>query len=215
MASAISESSVFEANVIGPDDGDPRNAASVREGLQDLANRTKHLNDNKANLSGATFTGAVTTTAGFAASSGPINITGTGSLSHSGSGGASFSACPVTHTNGAFLPLNVVGLTDANTSIGPTGGSDQYIDGYRVPAITANRTYTFSATAPTNNLRKVVRITRIRTADAFTATIKRNGGTTLAVIDASAAGWVELEYAGTDWVVSSWGGSVSSILAAD
>jgi len=43
MASAVSETTVYEASVIGPDGGDPRTAASVRDGLQDLANRSKYL----------------------------------------------------------------------------------------------------------------------------------------------------------------------------
>ncbi len=43
MASAVTETEVYEASVIGPDDGDARNAASVRVGLEDLANRTKFL----------------------------------------------------------------------------------------------------------------------------------------------------------------------------
>ncbi len=43
MASAITETETYESQVIGPDDGDTRNAASVRVGMEDLANRTKYL----------------------------------------------------------------------------------------------------------------------------------------------------------------------------
>lgn len=52
MSSAVSETLTYEASVIGPDDGDPRNAASVRDGLQDLANRTKFLKETGPSLTG-------------------------------------------------------------------------------------------------------------------------------------------------------------------
>lgn len=46
MASNIAETSTFEANVLGPDNGDTVNATSVRDGLQDLANRTTFLGES-------------------------------------------------------------------------------------------------------------------------------------------------------------------------
>lgn len=45
MPSNIAESSTYETVVIGPDDGDAMSAASVRNGMQDLANRTRFLRD--------------------------------------------------------------------------------------------------------------------------------------------------------------------------
>ncbi len=46
MPSNIIESSTFETNVVGPDNGDAIDAPSVRNGLQDLANRTTFLGES-------------------------------------------------------------------------------------------------------------------------------------------------------------------------
>lgn len=43
MASNISETPTYEANVVGPDAGDAVTAAAIRTGLQDLANRTAFM----------------------------------------------------------------------------------------------------------------------------------------------------------------------------
>jgi hypothetical protein len=48
MPHNLTESSTFTAAVEVPDDGDLVRASSVETGFQALANRTKHLNDNKA-----------------------------------------------------------------------------------------------------------------------------------------------------------------------
>jgi hypothetical protein len=45
MSSAVSETAVWETSVIGPDGTDLISAAGVRNGLQDLANRTKWLKE--------------------------------------------------------------------------------------------------------------------------------------------------------------------------
>lgn len=45
MGSAVTETATWESQVIGPDGSSLRTAASVREGLQDLANRTKWLKE--------------------------------------------------------------------------------------------------------------------------------------------------------------------------
>lgn len=58
MSSAVSETSTWEAAVIGPDGADLRTAASVRTGLQDLANRTKWLRGNLVDIQMATPTGS-------------------------------------------------------------------------------------------------------------------------------------------------------------
>jgi hypothetical protein len=61
MASNISESAVYEANVVGPDDGDTANAASVRTGLQDLANRTEWLKEKTFRLGSIAINASLTT----------------------------------------------------------------------------------------------------------------------------------------------------------
>jgi hypothetical protein len=52
----------------------------------------------------------------------------------------------------------------------------------------------------------------MRTADAFTATLQDpTGPTTLGVISASSAGWIEVEANGAAWKVVGWGGTVTSL----
>ena len=94
-------------------------------------------------------------------------------------------------------------LPDSTTSIQPIAET------FVVPQITANRVYTLSA--PGGNYGRRVRIVRRRTADAFTVTV--GGGTTQAIISASAQGWVDLEWSSgaSDWRVVGWGGTVTSI----
>lgn len=55
MASNITETDTWEANVVGPDDGDAVNALSVRNGLQDLANRTTHIRKGIPGLGASTY----------------------------------------------------------------------------------------------------------------------------------------------------------------
>lgn len=189
MSSALTETSVFDATVNAVDDGDTRNAASVRTTFTQINNRAKWLNDNKAPIASPTFTGTAT----FANATFPsgLNLTG-GKLIEAGGHVGHRTDTP----------------TDADVSIADD------ISEYRVPAITANRTYTFSATAQSGSTsRRRVRVTRMRTADAFTVTVKRNDGTTIGVISASAAGWIEFCCPpGTDdWVVSAFGGTVTSL----
>lgn len=52
MSSDVGSTNVWEASIIGPEDGDPRTAASVREGLGDLANRSLHLYEDGPLLTG-------------------------------------------------------------------------------------------------------------------------------------------------------------------
>ena len=192
MPSAISETSVYETEVIGPDDGDTRNAASVRVGMQDLANRTKYLNDNKALSASPTFTGTATF-------SGQINATG----------GISLTSVE-TQGSGGYVGFNTQTLTDSDTTL----LADLSPFEYRVPTISANRTYTFPATTlGASTSRKRVRIVRTRTADAFTVTVNRNDGTTIGIISASSAGWIEFNCppSSNSWVVAAWGGTVTSL----
>jgi hypothetical protein len=71
MSSAVIETELYESQVIGPDGGDPRTAGSVRDGLQDLANRTKWL---KARVDGYYGTGTNKITLLAGASSTPTGV---------------------------------------------------------------------------------------------------------------------------------------------
>lgn len=46
MGSAVPETGGFPVSIIAPDPGDVRNAASVRTGFEDAAQRTRHLKAN-------------------------------------------------------------------------------------------------------------------------------------------------------------------------
>ena len=49
MASAVTETSTFDASVVAPDSGDARTASSVRTPFTNVANRTKFLYDSMCN----------------------------------------------------------------------------------------------------------------------------------------------------------------------
>lgn len=106
---------------------------------------------------------------------------------------------------GAFV-LDDQTLADANSTIAATGFHK------RVPTLTANRTYTLPAAAALVD-GHTIRITRMRTADAYSVTVQDpTGPTTLGVISASAAGWIEvIKRSGNVWRVSAWGGTVTSL----
>lgn len=75
----------------------------------------------------------------------------------------------------------------------------------------ANSTVTLPL--PTNAWQRL-RVSRVRTADNFTITVRRADLTTMGVISALSAGWIEVVAVNgsTDsWVVSAWGGTVTSI----
>ncbi|OPZ61886.1 MAG: hypothetical protein BWY86_00625 [Candidatus Aminicenantes bacterium ADurb.Bin508] len=97
-------------------------------------------------------------------------------------------------------------LTDADVAID--------VDTYeaRVPQVTGTRIYTL----PTPWIAgQRIKISRLRTADAFTVTLRTAGGIVLGTISSSASGWIE-GYAKTtgaeSWVTSSFGGTVTSLL---
>ncbi len=82
----------------------------------------------------------------------------------------------------------------------------------RVPQVTGTRIYTL----PTPWIAgQRIKISRLRTADAFTVTLRTAGGIVLGTISSSASGWIE-GYAKTtgaeSWVTSSFGGTVTSLL---
>ena len=60
MASAVTETAEWVGSVIGPDVGDPRTAASVRSGLEDLARRSTWLRGSLVDVQGASFSGFTT-----------------------------------------------------------------------------------------------------------------------------------------------------------
>lgn len=95
-------------------------------------------------------------------------------------------------------------LADANESV---SSNDYQV--FRVPAITGNRDYTLADPTETG---VEVRFTKATTA-GFTATIKRNNGTTLAILAAGAQAAVTLRSIGSKWLVEHWTANVSSINA--
>jgi len=104
--------------------------------------------------------------------------------------------------------LSPVTLANANASLSGN------VPEYHVPVITAARTYTFALAAPTNgNLRTRVVFVVGTPGTTPEAIIQRNGGTTLCQIDTQ--GWADFAWNGTDYVVSGFGGDVSTILAAN
>ncbi len=193
MASALTETSVFDAVVIATDDGDTRNANSVRTTFTQIANRAKWLKDNKADSTSGTLTNATITNATF---------TGT----------AQINTGVLNDANGGFRACNAITLANADATIF-AAANDLSVASFRIPQLTANRIYTFSgANTPQSGWRKRIRIVRPRSGDAFTATIKRSGGTTICVFSASASGWVEFEWFGApDWGITAWAGGVTSL----
>lgn len=109
-------------------------------------------------------------------------------------------------------------IVTASATIGPVSSTDTGPDTVRVGTVVANINLTMSAVAPalaTTTARKRVRITRMRSADAFTITILRNDTTQIAVIAASAQGWVDIEHNGTDWVCAGFSQNVTVSLTTD
>jgi hypothetical protein len=108
---------------------------------------------------------------------------------------------------------------DSDDTIGPVSATDQGYDIYRVPTLTGNHIWTFSNVAPSNvgtTRRKRVRVVKTNSS-AFTLTVKRSGGTTLAIIAASNPGWAEFEWhaGSSDWVLSAWSPNVTVSYTAD
>jgi hypothetical protein len=110
----LTETSVFTANVVAPVDGDLVTGASVAVGEQALTNRTKYLNDTKAALSGATFTGAVvcSTTLGV---TGATTLTGAVSCVASLSVGTTATFTGAAVFNGSLTCNDPATFTDAVT----------------------------------------------------------------------------------------------------
>ncbi len=108
--------------------------------------------------------------------------------------------------NFSAISLAPTTLTDVDTTISGTFYE------FRVPAITGNRIYTLPSTTGLVDGHRI-QIVRMRTADAFTVTLKDpTGPTTLGIISASLQGFIEATKKGSSWVVSQWGGTVTSLL---
>lgn len=81
----------------------------------------------------------------------------------------------------------------------------------RVPVITANRVYTLPSTAGLPD-GWTIRLERLDISSAWSATLQDpTGPTTMGIVGASAQGWVEVIKRGSNWRVSAWGGSVTSL----
>ncbi len=84
-------------------------------------------------------------------------------------------------------------------------------DTFRVPAITANRTYDMGAASG----RRRIRVVRYRTADAFTVTVRDNlTHAVVGVIPASQQGFLEMEFDATatpNWRPVGWSSNVTSL----
>jgi len=101
-------------------------------------------------------------------------------------------------------------LANSDQSIGPTNAADKGFDEYIAPVATANRVLTFTAYDVDVAMR--VRVVRLGT-EAFDITVKQNGGTSIAKINAGSAGWMEFIFRSTNWHLSAWGGGVTILLA--
>ncbi len=96
-------------------------------------------------------------------------------------------------------------LTDASTN--EITNSDIYL----VPTITANRTYRFGAVDVAG---RIITVRRMRTADAFTVTIRDNAATDVGVIPASQAGFITMVFdplATPYWRPIAWSANITSL----
>ncbi len=113
----------------------------------------------------------------------------------------------VVHMQGG-VAFNLTTLADANATLAASTYE------HRVPTLTANRVYTLPATTGLNDGHKIL-MARLRTADAFTATLQDpTGPTTLGIVSASTAGYIVATKKGSSWVVSQWGGTLTSLLTS-
>jgi hypothetical protein len=195
----IDTAAAWGAAIRAVQDGDTLSEANLSDICQDdVADRLGYLKttvDGKASLAGTnSWTAPNTFTRAASGYLVAVNVIGEISL---GDGGGS-----TDDYKSGILHREYV-LPDANGSHFPIAET------FIVPAITGNRTYTFNT--PGANYGRRIRVVRRRTADAYTVTLA--GGTTQAVISASAAGWVDLEQSNgaSDWRVVGWGGTVTSI----
>lgn len=196
-------------------DGDIFRESNIDLQSGDLADRLGYLKaqlDGKGALASAN---AWTSTNSFAAVStfaADLNGSGTHELLFTGwnmeigpiacDGALTF---PEARADGQSLRVHTESDADATVDWGA-------YDEVRVPQTTASRTYTLSGSTPREGAR--VRVYRARNTDAHTVTIKTPGGAaTLAVMDASAASWVDLTYDGA-WKVSGFSQDISSLLAS-
>lgn len=193
-------------------DGDIFRESNIDLQAGDLADRLGYL---KAQVDGAateagnnTFTGVNA----FNLDAGDLTITGASDLVITSGfqvNAASAFNAPVTCNDiievAAGIGLAHETLADAADTIAATTTHA------RVPALTASRIYTLPAAAGCAPGHTVI-LERVRTADAFTATLQDpTGPTTLGVISASNAGWIMAVLRGSSWRLGAWGGTVTSL----
>lgn len=202
----IDTAASWAATITVPTDGDTFQETQTDAYFDSIADRLGYL---KATVDTAVLTSGTQTVAGDKTFTGDTTFTpGGGSVVVNGlvevSGGIAMQSGPISLGAGAEgYYVRALTLADASVTI-----ASNY-ETVRVPALTANRVYTLPA-ASYGLVR--IRFVRMRTADAFTATLQDpSGPTTLGVISASNAGWIEVESDGSSWKVVGWGGTVASL----
>lgn len=162
--------------------------AVVANGTTQLANLTT---TGAATAASVAVTGALTastiTTSGNIVSNGDIRI----------------SAAGTALTIGSMMQHTVTYLGDVNSTL-PASPSRMW----RVPAITANRTYTLPTSVGAGT---VVRIVRVRVADAFTVTVNDPAAVAMGMINISREGFIECHDTPAGWRLLDFGGSVTSL----
>lgn len=213
----INTSAPWVATFRSYQDGDVFRESVIDLQAGDLADRLGYLKaqvDNSAKLTSPnTFTAPATMTVQAGATfEQTVNIYGaltTGAAASFGGGNVSFDA----DGDLVFASSHLAGVAtryqlcaDANET------RDASNDELRVPTLGANRTYKLDNTPPPRTGARI-RVTKA-VAEADTLTVQREDGTTLAVLGAGSSGaaWADFIYT-TKWIVSAWGGDVTSIHA--
>lgn len=211
----IDTAAAWSGSITTWQDGDvfrETNTDAVTDSIGDRLGYLKTKADGAAYLAAAsqTFSGVATwagASSGVVVSGdlgltvGTFDVGGTATFSDVvdfNAGPVTFASAPV--FNGG-LKADYSTLSDADTTIGTPTKFE-----YRVPTLTANRSYGLDGTANTlaiisassqgwvelvhSTTKQRVRVVRMRTADAFTVTVKGTAGT---------------------WRIAAWGGSVTSL----
>lgn len=217
---AISLAAAWSSSVRSFVDGNTFRESNIDFLVGDIADRLGYLKnalDGKANLAGSNaLTGYWTWAAGAVSGIRVLGDNGVWTTDLRSDGFASFYNQvtfdalsnvdvngPMQITTSGQIQESITTLADANATI-PGGGVH-----FRVPTLTANRTYTLPNTG--NGTYRRIRLERPRTADAFTATLQTSGAVTMGVISISAAGWIEVVDGSAGWVVVGYGGTVTSL----
>lgn len=185
---------VWWESFVLPKDGETWNFATVMEAVcEKLADNAQHLKLHKASLDEVGAWTATQTFATIVATTATLDALTASTLSF-----------PALAGKGIEYRREVLGDLDSTLTL--------EADSYRIPAITGNRVYNLAEGSFTGQR---VRVTRSRSADAHTATVKGgpiSGEYTICVFDSSKSGWIEVEWVGSSWVLSTWGGDAPSSL---